>query len=245
MGFFEAALGVLSLLAYILGSILLAVILISAIIILFILLLLAYSFRTGNILFPNLMVTGIVFFESPIRTILRILKVDDTKMDLIGIRLRNRAMYMPFSKVPFNRRAIFLPQCLRSITCPAVLSPEGIKCRDCGACGISKAHREAERLGYRFFVVPGSSFIMRMIQKYRPEAIIGVGCLYEVRDGLDMMHSNRIPAIGVMLDHSGCVGTQLDWEKLFAVMNSSIDSDREKKGAQVPDEFSGNTNPSR
>jgi hypothetical protein len=220
MGIVETAIEVLSLLAFVLGSMLLAGLALSALIILIILLLLAYSFKTGNILFPNLMVTGIVFFESPIRVVLRALHVDDSRMDRMAIRLKNQAIYPVFRKIPFNRRAIFLPQCLRSITCPAVLSPEGIKCRGCGACGIARAKKEAENLGYMFFVVPGSSFIMRMMQKYKPEAIIGVGCMYEVRDGQDMMHRHRIPAIGVMLDRSGCVNTQLDWDRLFAAMNA-------------------------
>lgn len=220
MGIVEATIGALSLLAFVLGSLLLVSLALSALIILIILLLLAYSFRTGNILFPNVMVTGIMFFEGPIRIILRTLRVDDTRMDLITIRMKNQAIYPMFRKIPYNKRAIFLPQCLRSITCPAVLSPEGIKCRSCGACGISEARKEAEKLGYMFFVVPGSSFIMRMVQKYKPEGIIGVGCMYEVRDGLDIMHSHRIPAIGVMLERSGCVNTQLDWDRLFAAMHA-------------------------
>ena len=243
MGIFETAAGVLSLLASALGWSLLTLAALSIILILISLLLLAYSFRTGNFLFPNLMVAGIDFFESPIRVILRAFKIDDTRMDMISIRLKNQAMYTSFCKVPFGRRAIFLPQCLRSTTCPAVLSPEGIKCRDCGACGISRAHKEAEKLGYMFFVVPGSSFIMRMIQKYRPSAIIGVGCMYEVRDGLDMMQRYRIPAIGVLLDRSGCVSTQLDWDRLFTVMNA-IDKPRaqgnEKLGSGAPEDIAGN-----
>ncbi len=220
MGIFEAILGALSLLAFALGWALITLSLLSIILILISLLLLAYQFKTGNFLFPNLLVAGINFFESPIRVILRALRVDDTRMDLIAIKLKNQAIYPTFRKVPFNKRAIFLPQCLRSITCPAVLSPEGIKCRGCGACGISEARKEAEKLGYMFFVVPGSSFIMRMMQKYKPEAIIGVGCIYEVRDGQDMMHGHRIPAIGVMLNRSGCVNTQLDWDRLYAAMHT-------------------------
>ena len=235
MGIVEAAIEVLSLLAFVLGSLLLVSLALSALIILVILLLLAYSFRTGNILFPNLMVTGIVFFESPIRVILRALRVDDTRMDLITIKMKNQAIYPTFRKVPFNKRAIFLPQCLRSTTCPATLSPEGIKCRSCGACGISEARKEAEKLGYMFFVVPGSSFIMRMVQKYRPEAIIGVGCMYEVRDGQDMMHRHRIPAIGVMLDRSGCVNTRLEWDRLFVAMRS-IDMPEDRPGYGTTDD---------
>jgi hypothetical protein len=243
MGIIETVVGVLSLIAYAIGWTLLALILLSAILILVSLLLLAYQFKTGNFLFPNLLVAGIDFFESPIRVVLRAFKIDDLRMDRIAIKLKNQAMYKSFRKIPFSRRAIFLPQCLRSTTCPAVLSPEGIKCRDCGACGIARAQKEAKKLGYMIFVVPGSSFIMRMIQKYRPEAIIGVGCMCEVRDGLDMMHRYHIPAIGVMLDRSGCVSTQLDWDKLFEVMNA-IDkpytTDSEIVGSDAPEDIAGN-----
>ena len=248
MGIIEAVAGALTLLAYVLGWALLIVLAISIVVILISLLLLAYSFRTGHFLFPNLLVAGISFFESPLRAILRVLNVDDARMDLIAIRLKNRAMYPSFRKVPFERRAIFLPQCLRSTSCPAVLSPEGIKCRGCGACGISRAHEEAQRLGYMIFVVPGSSFIMRMIQKYRPDAIIGVGCTYEVRDGLDMMHRHRIPAIGVLLDRSGCVNTNVDWDRLFSVMNATGTQrapDMDKYGLDSPEDLGGNYHPSR
>jgi hypothetical protein len=175
--------------------------------------------------------------------VLRIFKIDDLRMDRIAIKLKNQAMYKSYRKIPFSKRAVFLPQCLRSPTCPAVLSPEGIKCRDCGACGISMAQKEAKKLGYMIFVVPGSSFIMRMIQKYRPEAIIGVGCMCEVRDGLDMMHRYRIPAIGVMLDRAGCVNTQLDWNRLFEVMNAidkPQDIDSGKVGLVAPEDSTGN-----
>ncbi len=244
MGIVEAAIEVLSLLAFVIGSLMLVGLALSTLTILIILLLLAYSFRTGNILFPNLMVTGIVFFESPIRVILRTLHVDDTRMDLITIKMKNQAIYPTFRKVPFNKRAIFLPQCLRSTTCPAILSPEGIKCRGCGACGISEARKEAEKLGYMFFVVPGSSFIMRMVQKYRPEAIIGVGCMYEIRDGQDMMHRHQIPAIGVMLDRSGCVNTQLDWDRLFVAMHA-IDMPENRPGYGTTDDTSNFSQPSK
>lgn len=243
MGIFETVMGVLTLLAYALGWALMTIFLLSVLLILISLLLIAYQFRTGNFLFPNLLVAGIDFFESPIRVVLRAFKIDDLRMDRIAIKLKNQAMYKSFRRIPFSQRAIFLPQCLRSVTCPAVLSPEGIKCRSCGACGISEAQKEAKKLGYMIFVVPGSSFILRMMQKYRPAAIIGVGCMCEVRDGLDMMHRYKIPAIGVMLDRSGCVNTQVDWDKLFEVMKA-IDKlpapGGEKYGVVAPEDIAGN-----
>jgi hypothetical protein len=220
MGLVETLSEIYYYLAMILGSLILFGILISLIIITTVLALLAYSFKTGNFLFPNLMITGLVFFEGPLRALLRLMKLDDSKMDRISIYLRNKAMCPTFKKIPFMDRAVFIPQCVRSIDCPARLSPEGIKCKECGKCEIPKAKKLAESLGYKFFVVPGSSFIIRMIKQYDPKGIIGVGCLCEIKEGLDLMHKYKIPAMGVILNRSGCVATTLNWDKLYKVMNA-------------------------
>jgi hypothetical protein len=219
MGVVETVVGLLYYLALVLGSLMILVLLGSVIITGIIAILLAYSFKTGNVLFPNLMISGLMFFESPVKTIFRMFGVGEGTIDRTGIKLKNRAICPTFRKIPYSRRAIFIPQCLRSVRCPAALSPEGIICKDCGACGISDARKEANKLGYKVFVVPGSSFIVRMIKQYQPQAIIGVGCLCEVREGLDMMHRSKIPAMGVILDRSGCVSTTLNWEKLYEIMN--------------------------
>ncbi|AFD00791.1 hypothetical protein Mtc_2052 [Methanocella conradii HZ254] len=225
MAVLENVLSALYWLSTILGALLLILLFLSTIIVIAITVLLAYSFKTGNILFPNHLILGIMFFEGPIKAVMRFFHVDDTAIDRISVDLQNRAMWATFSKVPFEQRAIFIPQCLRSVECPARLSPEGIKCKECGRCGIANAKKAAEKLGYMFFVVPGSSFIIRMVRKYHPKAIIGVGCLIEVKDGLDLMHKSKIPAIGVVLERSGCVNTILDWDRFFEVMEAYEDGD--------------------
>lgn len=220
MDMWETVLSALSSLATLLGALLLIFLLLSAIIVAIVIVLLAYSFKTGNVLFPNQLIIGIMFFEGPIKAVMRLFGVDDAVIDRTSIDLQNRAMWAMFSKIPFDKRAIFMPQCLRSVECQARLSPEGIKCKGCGQCEIMNAKKAAEKLGYMFFVVPGSSFIVRMIKKYHPAAIIGVGCLCEIKEGLNLMHKHKIPAIGVVLDRSGCVNTILDWDKFFEVMQS-------------------------
>jgi hypothetical protein len=220
MDLLETVISALSFLATFLGALLLILLLLSAIIVAIVIVLLAYSFKTGNVLFPNLLIIGIMFFEGPVKAAIRLFGVDDAAIDRTSIDMQNRAMWATFSKIPFDKRAIFMPQCLRSVECPARLSPEGINCKGCGQCEINNAKKAAEKLGYMFFVVPGSSFIVRMIKKYHPKAIIGVGCLCEVKEGLNLMHKNKIPAVGVVLDRSGCVSTVLNWEKFFEVMQS-------------------------
>jgi len=68
-----------------------------------------------------------------------------------------------------------------------------------------------EGIGYRVFIVPGSTFIKRMVKKYHPRAIIGVGCLMEVKEGIDMADRIGLIAIGVVNFKDGCVETVADW----------------------------------
>jgi hypothetical protein len=58
-----------------------------------------------------------------------------------------------------------------------------------------------------------------MIKKYRPEAIVGVGCIIEVKEGLEMAESIDLLAMGVVTSKDGCVETLLDWDTLFEVLS--------------------------
>ena len=178
-------------------------------------LLILYSFKTGNFFAARYMLIGIVLLENVIKAIFWVLRIDDSIIDDVGVRLRNYINNRKFSRVPYEERFIFMPQCVRSTECPAKLTPEGIKCIDCGRCRVGEAKKYAEGLGYRLFVVPGSSFIKRMIKKYQPQAIVGVGCHMEIKEGLDLCHRYGIPARGIPLLRSGCVSTDLDWEQFY------------------------------
>jgi len=182
-------------------------------------LLILYSFRTGNFFAARIILLGTTFLESVIRPLFWIAGADDSIVDDVGVRLRNYINRKEFLKTPKNQRFIFMPQCVRSTECPAKLTPEGIKCKDCGQCNVGEAKRVAEGLGYRFFIVPGSSFIKRIIKKYKPRAIVGVGCQMEIKEGLDLCHSHAIPAKGVPLTKAGCVATTLDWEQFYEAIN--------------------------
>ena len=175
-------------------------------------LLVLYSFRTGNFFAARYMLLGIVLLENVIKTFFWLFRADDSIIDDVGVRLRNYINNKEFLKIPYEQRFIFMPQCVRSIQCPAKLTPEGIKCVNCGQCGVGEARKYAENLGYRFFIVPGSSFIKRIIKKYQPRAIVGVGCYLEIKEGLDLCHRYGIPARGVPLSKAGCVATTLDWD---------------------------------
>ncbi len=49
--------------------------------------------------------------------------------------------------VPFNRRLVLLPRCLRdAATCPAPCDADGLHCGDCGACALSRLQRRPRGL---------------------------------------------------------------------------------------------------
>jgi uncharacterized protein len=200
---------------YLIGKAVIILLLVIALVSLLGALLVLYSFKTGHFLAARVMLMSIILLEGVIKSLFWLARADDTIVDDVGIRLRNYINQEKFLAVPIKDRVIFMPQCVRSVECPAKLTPEGIGCVCCGRCRVGEAKRLAEGMGYRFFVVPGSSFMKRLIMKYRPKAIVGVGCQIEVKEGLDLCNSQDIPAIGVLLTQSGCVSTTLNWDEFF------------------------------
>ncbi|VVB55717.1 Uncharacterised protein [uncultured archaeon] len=184
-------------------------------------LLIAYSFKTEKFIFPGFMLFSITLLENLVKALFRLIKMDDSIVDDVGIALKNKISLRKFRDTPVNKRLIFLPQCLRAITCPSKLSPEGMQCENCGACEIGQAKKSAEKLGYKVFIVPGSSFIRRLVRKHKPEAILGVGCMTEIKAGLEMCEKINLFGVGIVLEKAGCVSTVLDWDKFYEFIESS------------------------
>ena len=63
-----------------------------------------------------------------------------------------------FSKVAIEDLAIVLPLSEMS-NCPADLTPEGLSCLHCGRCDFDRSVNELEGMGYKVFIVPGSTFV--------------------------------------------------------------------------------------
>jgi hypothetical protein len=177
------------------------------------------SMRRGHFYMPWLLRPGLIIVEGIGKMLWRMGRIDSNELILFTIRIHNQLNREKFSNVPSDRRLVFLPQCLRSASCPACLSPEGIQCVRCMRCEIGKAIDKVESLGTKVFICPGSTFVKRMIKKYRPEAIVGVGCIIEVKEGLEMAESIDLLAMGVVTSKDGCVETLLDWDTLFEVLS--------------------------
>jgi hypothetical protein len=164
--------------------------------------------------FPRLFLAGMALVEGVIRAICGLLGVEDSELTAFVIRLHNRLNQKTFDSIPAKDKAIFLPQCLRSAKCPAHLTPEGLICERCMSCGIGRSIDNLEAQGYHVHIVPGSTFIKRIVRAEKPKAIIGVGCLMEVREGLMLADRLGLVAMGVITLKDGCIETLVNWTDL-------------------------------
>jgi uncharacterized protein len=186
-----------------------------------------------KIILPRLTLFIISTFELPIKKVIRFFKInlDDTaftnvevaKVDIMIAQLRTMLNKNNFKKTEIKDRAIFIPQCLRSPRCPAPTLPEGLQCIRCGKCGIYLLKDECEKLGYRFFIAPGGTLIKRMVKKYKPRAVLGVGCPHELKEGTALMEAYGMPAIGVQLKRDGCYNTRIDVKEFMDAIYLGIE----------------------
>ena len=115
--------------------------------------------------------------------------------------------------IPYNRRIMLLPQCLRNVkSCRAEKDELGLLCSECGACSISGFLRDAENLGYVALVTEGTTITTRLIESGKVDAVIGVGCMEVLQKMFASVTKYAIPSIGIPLITCGCVETLSDTE---------------------------------
>jgi len=102
-----------------------------------------------------------------------------------------------FQSIPFEERAIFLPQCLRNRNCKAkTTKEEGIMCEydKCKfKCKLGRLKKEAKKLKYNVFIAPGSSYIKTMMENNgnKIKGALGVACGNELAIGYNIMRKAR------------------------------------------------------
>ncbi len=134
--------------------------------------------------------------------------------DYIGVLINNELWREQLAAVPFERRLLLMPKCLRlESKCPAPFDEFGLLCKQCGQCSIQDLQNEAERLGYAVLVAEGSAIVMSLIQTGQIEAIVGVSCLSVLERSFPYMEAAAIPGVAVPLLQDDCIDTtvDLDW----------------------------------
>ncbi|WP_407454122.1 DUF116 domain-containing protein [Methanobrevibacter sp.] len=174
--------------------------------------------RRSEIKCPRVLLFILDSLYSPFKAIANLLKLDEHLIDDISIKVRDDINMEEFRKTPAEKTLIFLPHCLRHRDCPATLQKEGLNCTECGLCSIGVIKKKSEPLGYKLYVVPGSSFVKKIVKENKFKAVIGVAC-HEDLSQMMMLLSDFCPQ-GVLLEKTGCFETKVDVKKVFEKIDS-------------------------
>jgi len=173
-------------------------------------------------------------------------KIDDIYRNYIAILINNEMWRKSLATVPYERRLLLLPKCLRvEDKCPAPFDEFGLLCKECGLCSIQDLQFEAEKLGYAVLVAEGSAIVMAMIQTGKIEAIVGVSCINVLEKAFEYMEAAAIPGIAIPLLQDDCIDTTVDLEDIWDVIHLTSDDqtyrmDLEALREQVSDWFKPN-----
>lgn len=116
-----------------------------------------------------------------------------------------------FLAIPFNRRMLLLPHCLKHAEgCPAEYTQFGLDCERCGACSIADYKVKAEQLGYKVLVAEGSPVVLKIIVSGYIDGILGVACLNVLEKAIDKVLIAGVPSYAVPLHSGDCLNTTLD-----------------------------------
>ncbi|HYE31568.1 MAG TPA: polyprenyl synthetase family protein [Methylomirabilota bacterium] len=152
------------------------------------------------------------------------LQCDPIYRDFIGVLLNNEMWRETLAAVPFERRLLLLPKCLRiESKCPAPFDEFGLLCKQCGLCSIQDLQLEAERLGYAVLVAEGSAIVMSLIQTGKIEAIVGVSCLSVLERAFPYMEAAAIPGVAVPLLQDDCIDTTVDMDWVWDYIHLTSD----------------------
>lgn len=150
-----------------------------------------------------------------VRSALEIIGSDIEHANEVYIHLKNHINSKIFFNVPAEERLLFISHCLRKTPeCPAKITEEGYICQRCGLCSISEILKEADKIGYQSFIVPGGSMVFKLVKKYNPKACFGIACYYELEEAIAKLARMRISTRSVPLTKTGCINTKVDVERV-------------------------------
>lgn len=132
------------------------------------------------------------------------------------VMLTNEFWRDQVAAIPFHRRLMLLPHCLKNAEgCPADYDEFGLDCKKCGACEVGDFRTKGEQLGYKVLVSEGTPIVLKIIVSGHVDAIVGVACLNVLEKAFDKVLLAGIPCIATPLLSSNCKNTSVDNDWVF------------------------------
>ena len=150
------------------------------------------------------------------KKLLKKLNLDNQFLEFTMVLLGNGIWSDVVASIPFSRRILLLPQCLRDHNnCKGTFDNIGLICAGCNNCRINQILEVAEKLGYTTLVAEGTSVATKLVEEGAIDAVIGVGCMAVLKRSFKPVNQNAVPAIALPLLYDGCDSTSMDYEWLF------------------------------
>ena len=141
-----------------------------------------------------------------------------------AVLLHNAVWRERVAHVPFDRRLLLLPQCLRAPeVCRGEKDPLGLLCRHCGSCLIDPFAAQAQKLGYAVLAAEGTTAVTALLASGRIEAVVGVSCLSVLERVFPYVNSAGVPGLAIPLLRDGCVNTAVDSDWVWEAICLSAD----------------------
>ncbi len=166
------------------------------------------------------------------RSFMRSKKIPADLERFCSVLLNNEVWSKTVSSIPFERRVLMIPQCLRNLSaCKAECDEFGLLCAKCGNCQIGTIQTEAEKLGYVVVIAEGTTLVTKLIEGGKIDCVVGVGCMSSLEKVFAKMSGHAVPGIAIPLEYDGCIETKLDLPWLF----SAISEKSQEKWRSLPD----------
>ncbi len=156
------------------------------------------------------------------RSTLSRLDLPERYLGFAMVAVSNAFWRTQFEGVPFYRRLLLLPQCLRdTVRCRATIDSVGLHCDGCRACVIAPLLERARALGYETIVAEGTSSVIMKVVEGEADAILGVGCLDSLDESFEPISDLGVPNQAVPLLADGCVDTATETELLLTLLTAT------------------------
>ncbi len=167
---------------------------------------------------------GIAELREHAAAVLAAAGLDLKYVNYAAILVSNASWRDTLAAVPYERRLLLMPKCLRiEEKCPAPFDEFGLLCKECGLCSIQDLGVEAERLGYAVLVAEGSAIVRSMIETGKIDAVVGVSCVNVLEKCFPHMEAAAVPGMAIPLLQDDCVNTTVDLEWVWDVLHLSSD----------------------
>jgi uncharacterized protein len=164
--------------------------------------------RQDRLIFPKLLLFTMDMFYGIFKKFSENVGVDEKIVDQIGVEVRNKVNEKEFKKIEPEDKILVLPHCLRHKDCEAKLESSGLACKNCNRCVIGVLKGKAEDQGYKVFIIPGSTFLKKIVEKNKFKAVLGVACYQDLNLGMTKL--SKFSCQGVPLSRDGCMNTKVD-----------------------------------